>query len=216
MFFVVRRGHTLIEVMVAIAILTVVVVFISADMMNLQSADSSTDRSVEVAGADYLLGVMKSDAGFWQNGNDWSSGPSDTCLSPLGPYTDAGPSPAPSWHDMPSPPSGCDPYPFSDVGGPQPIASGGTPAPPIGNEIQYMWNASEHGDDPFAADLTVWVRRDASSPTFEYHAIRYEYPSQNTPTPGPTISPTGSPSPGSPPPSHGPPTPPPSPTPIGI
>jgi hypothetical protein len=223
-----RRGQTVAEVLMAIAVLSVVVVFITADLMNLARSDSATDRTLEISSANYFLGVMKSDPGFWST--DWSGGPTEPCLAPLGPYTDTGPSPSPSWHALPAPPAGCPAYPFSDAGGPQPIASGESPAPAVGNTVEYMWNASEHQGDPFAADLTVWVRRDDSSPSFEYHAIRYEYPSTQTPTPEPSASPTGTPSPGpsitpgspppsqqphSPPPTHSP-TPKPSPTPIGI
>ena len=225
-----RSGHTLIEVMVAIAILTVVLVFVTMDMTNIASSDSATDRTIEISSANYLLGVIKSDPKFWDT--DWSSGPSEPCLAPLGPYTDSGPSPNPSWHAMPSPPAGCAAYPFTDQGDPQPVPSGATPAPPVGDEVEYMWNASEHQGDPFAADLTVWVRRDESSPAFVYHAIRYEYPSSSTPTPEPSASsgtptptpcptncvptptPTPKPTP-KPTPSHSP-TPKPSPTPIGI
>src|SRR5215472_16756805 len=74
-------------------------------------------------------------------------------------------------------PAECPP-PFTDQGGPQSYAANGlTGSPvPVGNTIQYMWNASVHAADTNAADLTVWVRRDSSAPVFVFHAIRYQYP----------------------------------------
>jgi prepilin-type N-terminal cleavage/methylation domain-containing protein len=222
-----RRGQTLAEVLVAIAILSVIVVFVTADLTNITQAANVTDRSIEISGANFLIGVMKSDPGFWTNGNDWSLGPSETCLAPLGAYTDTGPSPSPSWHTMPTPPFGCPAYPFTVGGQPPPDTNGSPPPAGVGNAIEYMWNASEHQGDPFVADLTVWVRRDDSSPWFEYHSLRYESPSSSTPPPYPTPTPTpaGTPTPGGSPtppptprptPTTGPPTPTPSPTSIGI
>ena len=85
-----------------------------------------------------------------------------------------------------------------------------------------MWNASRHGTDPWAADLTVWVHRQGA-PVMEFHSIRYEYPGANVPT-APPVSPTpGGPTPTPPPPTPSPrptpsraPTPSPSPTGIGV
>jgi pilin/secretion family protein with methylation motif len=215
-----HRGQTLAEVLVAIGILSVIVVFVTADLSNVARLDHATDRSVEVSAANFLLGVLKSDANFWQK--DWNSGPSDACLAPLGPFTDTGPSPSPNWHPMPQAPPNCPAYPFTEAGAPQSYPSGGTMAPAIGNTIQYMWNVSEHGTDPWAADLTVWVRRDEGAPIFAYHAIRYQYPNAYEPSPIGTVTPTPSPTPTrspqptpSPKPSR-PPTPTPSPTPIGV
>jgi len=179
--------------------------------------DTATDRSIETSAAGFLLGVMKSDQNFWTE--PWSVGPPD-CLSPLGGFTDAGPSPSPDWHAMPTAPPGCDPMPFSDDGGPQQPSGGGV-APPVGDRVEYMWNASHHNGDPWAADLTVWVKRE-TGPVMEFHSIRYEYPSLQTPTPIPSGSPTPPPSPpASSTPSPGPtqsqpPTPSPSPTAIGV
>jgi hypothetical protein len=191
-----RRAQTLVEVIVAIALLSVIVVMITADLTNITKADSAADRSIEISSANFLLGVMKADPGFWHGPNggiDWSTGPDDSCYGTLGPYTDSGPSPSPSWHTIPSPQPNCS-FPFSDAGAPQqgePNPS--TSAAPVGDLVQYMWNASEHNGDSNAADLTVWVRRDAGSPIYEYHAIRYTsppeaLPSGATPPPSPPAS----------------------------
>ena len=214
-----HRGQTLIEVLVAIALLSVLFVFISGDLTNVLQMDRATDRSLETSAAGFLLGVMKQDQDFWND--PWSAGPTNACLAPLGGFTDPGPSPSPDWHAMPTAPPGCPAMPFSDDGGPQPAPSGGGIAPPVGDKVEYMWNASPHGTDPWAADLTVWVRREGS-PAMEFHSIRYEYPGSATPTPIPT-GPTPTPPPSSPPPTPTPgptqspqPTPSPSPTGIGV
>lgn len=225
-----RRGMTLIEVLIAIALITIIFVFITGDLTNLTNTGRVADRTIEISASDYLLGVMKSDPNFWQT--DWQTGPGQQCLAALGPYTDAGPGPNATWHSMPSPAAGCSPLPFTDQGAPQPVASNATPAPPVGDTIQYMWNVAEHQGDPFAADLVVWVRRDASSPFVEYHSLRYEWPGSNTPTPTPaptpttpppTSTPTSCPNCTPPPPTPTPkptpphsPTPKPSPTPVGV
>ena len=206
------------EVLVAILILSVIFVFVSGDLTNLLRVDTATDRSVETGAANFLLGVMKSDQTFWTN--PWSQGPNDPCLAPLGGFTDAGPGPSSDWHDMPTAPPGlnCPSMPYTDEGGPQSEPTTGGLAAPVGNRVKYMWNASRHGSDPWAADLTVWVKRDGAPAILEFHAIRYEYPG-STPTPGPSGG--GSPPPSGPPgsPSPGPtqqPTPSPSPTGIGV
>jgi hypothetical protein len=188
-----RRAQTLIEVMVAIALLSVIVVMITADLTNITKTDSAADRSIEISGANYLLGVMKSDTAFWtggpNNGVDWNTGPTDHCYSELGGYTDQGPSPSPSWHSMPSPPPGCS-LPFTDAGAPQQgQPNPGASTSPVGDTVQYLWSAQEHNGDHNAADLTVWVRRDAGAPIYEYHAIRYTSPPAGVPT-GPTPTPT--------------------------
>jgi len=180
-----RRAQTLVEVIVAIALLSVIVVMITADLTNITKADSAADRTIEISSANFLLGVMKADPGFWNggpgNGVDWNIGPQDpNCYAILGPYTDTGPSPSPTsspnWHPMPSPQPACA-MPFTDQGAPQQGQPGlGQSPAPVGDTVQYMWNASEHNGDPNAADLTVWIRRDSSAPVFEYHSIRYSSP----------------------------------------
>lgn len=188
-----RRAQTLIEVLVAIALLAVIVVMITGDLTNITKTDSAADRSIEISSASFLLGVMKSDENFWtgsaSGGVDWNTGPSDTCYSDLGPYTDPGPSPSPNWHTMPTPQPNCAPA-FQDQGAPQQgEPDPGSSAAPVGDVVQYMWNAQFHNGDTNAADLTVWVRRDPGAPVYEYHAIRYTSPAANapsggTPTPG--------------------------------
>src|SRR5215469_10902334 len=116
-----RRAQTLVEVIFAIAILSVIVVLITGDLTNLTKTDSAADRSIEISAANFLLGVMKSDPGFWSNGpsggNDWGLGPDGKCYSDLGPYTDTGPSPSPSstptWHNIPTAQPDCM-LPFTD------------------------------------------------------------------------------------------------------
>lgn len=192
----VGRAQTLVEVIVAIALLSVIVVMLTGDLTNVRKTDSAADRSIEISAANFLLGVMKADPGFWTGSNggvDWNVGPDDpTCYAVLGPYTDPGPgnlaSPSPTWHSMPSPSPTC-PLPFTDAGAPQQgQPNPGASTSPVGDTIQYMWNAKEHNGDPNAADLTVWVRRDDGAPVYEYHAIRYTSPPAKAPT-GPTPSP---------------------------
>jgi len=190
-----RRAQTLVEVIVAIALLSVIVVMITADLTNITKADSAADRSIEISAANFLLGVMKGDPGFWtgspSGGIDWAGGPTDTCYSVLGPYTDEGPSTDSKWHSIPAPAPNCTPLPFTDPGAPQQGAPGpGASAAPVGDQVQYKWNAREHNGDTNSADLTVWVRRDPGSPVFEYHAIRYTSPEASQPTGTPTMQPS--------------------------
>jgi len=189
-----RRAQTLVEVLFAIAILSVIVVMITGDLTNITKTDSAADRSIEISAANFLIGVMKSDPGFWtagaNGGNDWGAGPDGKCYSELGPYTDSGPSPSPSseptWHDFPTPQPDCM-LPFTDAGAPQQGEPGVNASPaPVGDTVQYMWNASEHNGDPYAADLTVWVRRDPDAPVYEYHAIRYTSPLPPAPSGSPS------------------------------
>jgi hypothetical protein len=171
------RAQTLAELLIAIALLSIIVVFITGDLTNITQADAAGDRSIEISAANFLLGVMKSDPTFWSNGNDWGSGSGDQCYNGLGPYDDPGPSDPTRWRTIPLAPPAvpCAPLPFTDPGAPQqgqPSNGSG----PVGDIVQYQWSAQEHNNDPDQADLTVWVRRDAGSPVFEYHSIRYTSP----------------------------------------
>lgn len=186
------RAQTLAEVLVAIALLAIIVVFITGDLTNVTQADAAGDRSIEISAANFLIGVMKSDPNFWNNGsgNDWGSGSGNACYTDLGPYTDPGPSDPSGWHTVPlaSPAPPCVPLPFTDAGAPQQ----GQPtdgSAPVGDVVQYQWSAEYHNNDTTEADLTVWVRRDASSPVFEYHSIRYT-------SPGPSATGSGGKGPG--------------------
>jgi prepilin-type N-terminal cleavage/methylation domain-containing protein len=214
------RGQTLIEVLIALLILTVLFVFVSGDLAAITSGDSAADQTLEISAANYYLGIMKSDPNFWAT--DWGTGQNDPCGNQLFPYIDVYPSPpatpAPDqWHQF------------------QYCSTDGAFKDPNGQPetFQYMWNATPDTNDPlYQADLTIWIRRDAASKVFEYHGIRYRTPTLQTPppyptaTPAPTGSPTTPPSPTpkpsatprptpKPTPSH-PPTPKPSPTPIGV
>ncbi len=196
------------EVLIALVVLTLIFVFVSGDVMAISHGDKATDQSLEITAANYYLGFMKADPAFWSP--DWSTGPVDACDDQLPPYTDSYPSPPAqaNWHDYaycPQAPAFTNPAPNASP-----------------ESVQYMWNVTQRPDDLNVADLTVWIRRDAGSPIFEYHGLRYLTPSVQTatpyPTPTPTSSPTGPPSP-TPTPSptiKPPPTPTPSPTPIGV
>jgi hypothetical protein len=208
-----RRGHTLIEVLMALLMMTVIFVFITGDMMAISHQDKATDQTVEIAGANYYLGIVKSDPGFWLP--DWGTGPQDACGDQLPPYTDAYPSPPaqPQWHDF----LFCEHAPaFVDP-------NSSSPAPIT---MQYMWNVAQR-PDVNAADLTVWIRKDGSSPVYEYHALRYHVPqvippspystgASPSPSPEESASPPGSPTPGPSPTPTRPPTPTPSPTGWGV
>lgn len=206
-----QRGYSLIEVLVALVILTVIFVFVTGDMTAISHQDKAADQTIEISAANYFLGFMKSDSNFWAP--DWGTGPSDLCKNPLGPYTDTYPSPPaqPAWRDFVY----CDQEPA--------FAEPGPSASPLA--FQYMWSASQRVGNTDAADLTVWVRRDASSPIFEYHALRYRsasvnpptpYPPSPTPNPSPTTPPSPGPSPSPHPTPSRPPTPTPTPPPFGI
>lgn len=200
-------------------IMTIIFVFISGDMMAISHEDKATDETVEIAAANYYLGIMKSDPAFWTNiGNN--AGPVDACNNNLPPYVDTFPTPPaqPTWHN----------FQFCALAPAFEDPNAASPAPLA---IQYMWSAAPRDNDN-AADLIVWIRRDGSSPVFEYHGLRYRspglespipYPTETpsprgspTPTPSPTVRPSVSPTPTHAPTPTPPPTPTPSPTPVGV
>jgi prepilin-type N-terminal cleavage/methylation domain-containing protein len=206
-----RRGQTLIEVLVAMVVLTILFVFVTGDLMAVSHGDKATDQTVEIAAANYYLGIMNGDPEFWDHVGT-GSGPTDPCGQSLPSYTDSFPSPpaVPNWNQFQycaAAPAFISPQ---DESSPQPIT------------IEYMWSAAIRPSDSNAADLTIWIRRDGSAPVAEYHALRYRSPSLESPTPYPTPTPSASPSssptiaPSPRPTPSRPPTPTPSPTPIGI
>jgi prepilin-type N-terminal cleavage/methylation domain-containing protein len=210
-----RRGTTLIEVLVAIALLLIIFLFITSDLIQASQAENqSATRTESVEAANYLMGVMRTDGQFWSGpgGNDWASPPlgNDPCGNPYPPYTDD--INAPTWHPAPAcTPSGNTPGIFPDM-----VGSNQT--------FQYMWNAQHQGGDPNAAQLTVWVQVDEGGRTnvYELNSTRGNIfaqpsPTGTLPTPTPKPKPSSS-QPASPPSSPSPPGSPsakPSPTPKG-
>ena len=222
-----RRGTTLIEVLVAIALLLIIFLFITSDLIQSSQAENmSATRTESMDAANYLLGVMRTDSNFWGSGtsvNDWATGPggSDPCGNGWPPYTDDINSP--TWHPAPAcTPSGSNPGIFPDMVGTQ--------------TFQYMWNAQNQGGSTGVAQLTVWVQVEEGGRlnVYELNSSRGDITPQAsnkpvippTQTPQPTKPPTPTPTPGSttPPPTStpkptpsakgsGPPTPPPTPTP---
>jgi hypothetical protein len=200
------RGQTLLEILIAVSVMTIIFLFIAETLIaSSRTLNQNAENSTEIAAANYYLGLMKSDSGFWENFT--SGGPVDICGNTLTPYDDSFPSPpaSPDWH--PAPACSADPVPQGD------------PNHSI-SRVDYMWSASPNPNNGFAQDLTVWVKTSDATGDHVYvtRSIRYEDPAPGlppTPTPGPSGSPPVSPPPHSPtpPPTTGPS---PSPTPIGI
>jgi hypothetical protein len=137
------------EVYVAIALLLLIFLSISGDLIQSSWAENvSATRSESMDAANFLLDVMRSDPNFWNGpgGNDWAIGPggNDPCgVNTYPPYTDD--INAPTWHPAPAcTPSGSNPGVFPDLVG-----------APV---FQYMWDAQEQQGDPDLAQLTVWVQ----------------------------------------------------------
>jgi prepilin-type N-terminal cleavage/methylation domain-containing protein len=220
------RGTTLIEILVAVALLLIIFLFITADLMQSSRAENvDATRSASISAANYLMGVMQNDSTFWQS--DWTTGPGgdDPCNNPWPPYTDNITSP--TWHPAPAcTPNASSPGLFPELAG---LASP--------NAFAYMWNAQVQAGDPDAAQLTVWVQMNENgNDVYELHSTRTNIhppaspagikpppatacptncttptpvpphsPPPDTPTPKPSASPTTTPKP----------TPKPSPSPVG-
>ncbi len=207
-----RRGTTLVEVLVAVALLTIIFLFITSDLLQASQAENvSATRTESMDAANYLLGVMRTDQNFWSGagGNDWAAPGlgNDPCGNAFPPYTDK--ITAPTWHPAPAcTPNGSNPGIFPDMVGQQ--------------TFQYMWNAQNQGGSPTTAQLTVWVQVEEGGRVnvYELNSTKGNIHVQPTntpvlPTPTPKVTtppPTHTPTP--PPPSHTP-TPPPTPTPSG-
>jgi prepilin-type N-terminal cleavage/methylation domain-containing protein len=189
---VLRRGTTLIEVLVAIALLLIIFLFITSDLIQSSQAENvSATRTESMNAANYLLGIMRTDNGFWGNGavlDDWATGPggSDPCGNPFPPYTDN--INAPTWHPAPAcTPSGSNPGLFPDMVGDQ--------------SFQYMWNAQDQPGSNGVAQLTVWVQVEEGGRTnvYELNSSRGNISAQptNTPIKPPTPTPPATPTPSS-------------------
>ncbi|HEY5094065.1 MAG TPA: prepilin-type N-terminal cleavage/methylation domain-containing protein [Candidatus Eremiobacteraceae bacterium] len=199
-----QRGTTLLEVLVAITLLTLVFLLVSQDMIATSAAQSDAASStVAVGEGNYLLSQMQNDSNFWSEVNPAPS------MTPGSGFNDCG-TPVPSYNDSYTKPA--------------PGATDGNAWHVPGNEIQchgstnslaYMWSASIRGSDTHAADITVWVN--SGEGVYEVHGMKKDDPQPLVaasppllPTPKPTITPTPAPSaPTTPTP---PPTPKPSPT----
>jgi type II secretory pathway pseudopilin PulG len=187
------RGTTLVEILVAVALLLIVFLFVTGDLIQSSQAENvSATRSESMDAANFLLGVMRSDPNFWST--DWNIGPAgqDPCGNNYPPYTDDITSP--NWHPAPA----CTPAPGIQGAFPDMV---GTPV------FQYMWNAQEQGADPYLAQLTVWVQVQEGGRVnvYELNSTRSNIltevanspvlPTKQPPTPTPTPSPTVAPSP---------------------
>src|SRR5579872_4896090 len=84
-----KRGTTLVEVLIAMALMLLIFLFLTADLIQSSQAENlASNHSGTVAAANYLLGVMRTDSNFW---GDWASGPSapaEPCGGTWAPYTD--------------------------------------------------------------------------------------------------------------------------------
>ena len=205
-----RRGTTLIEVLVAIALLLIIFLFITSDLIQSSQAENvAATRTESMDAANYLLGVMRTDSTFWSGpgGNDWSSPHGqDPCGNTYPPYTDSITSP--TWHQAPAcVASGPNPGIFPDLVG-----------VPV---FQYMWNAQDQAGDPGLAQLTVWVQVQEGGRlnVYELNSSRADItaiptnPADVASPPGPNSPPPASPTPKPPPTPTPSPTPKPSPTP---
>src|ERR1700680_4248822 len=78
-----QRGSTLFEVLVAIALLTLVFLLVSQDMIATVNAQGQAGtNSVAVSQANYLLSVAQSDSNFWSSAPSWSGfTPAAACSS---------------------------------------------------------------------------------------------------------------------------------------
>ena len=196
------RGTTLVEILIAVALMLLIFLFLTADLIQSSQAQnlaSNHTQTIRVANA--LLGVMKGDQDFWKS-PDWSQGPqggaeTDPCLNAYPPYTDTMSVPSPSWHPVCA-------AAFTELAG-------------AGVQAQYLWNAQVQAGDANVAQLTIWVmtNENGRNDVYELHETRANTApapvwSAVLPPASPTAPPT-SPVPTTPPPS-GTPTPKPSPT----
>jgi type II secretory pathway pseudopilin PulG len=199
------RGITLIEVLVAIALLVLVFLFVAENMIASSWAESkAAQRTANISSANYLLAILHGDPTLWSKYPDT---PKDACGNSMTPVDDSGP-PGGTWHAPPA----CN------------------LAPQVLQGVQYQWMQTTPNLD--ASEVTIWVQSTIGGKVdrYELHSFTHQTPTfktLQTPPPSPSIvpstpppstpppsphSPTPSPSPTSPPPS----TPPPTATPIGV
>lgn len=191
-----KRGTTLVEVLIAMALMLLVFLFLTADLIQSSQAENlASNHTGTIAAADYLLAVVKNDSFFWKPGH-WAAGPgSDPCKTAWAGYTDD--ITKPTWHPM--------------CGLIFPEATAGSA------HFNYMWNAQLQAGDPNVAQVTMWVETDEGGRQ-DIFALRTSK-TQNAPQAAnspvvPTNPPPTSPPPTTPPPSGTPkPTPSPKPSP---
>ncbi len=104
------RGISLLEVLIAVSILTIIFLFIAQSLVaSSRTLNLDASNSTEIAAANYYLGLMKSDANFWQDqsGGFTTGGAVDVCGNQLAPYDDVYPSPpaTPGWRRIRPTPS---------------------------------------------------------------------------------------------------------------
>ena len=140
-----QRGTTLLEVLVAVTLLTLVFLLVSQDMIATSVAQSDAASStVAVGEGNYLLSQMQNDSNFWSEVNPAPSstpgmGQND-CGTPVPAYSDTYTKPAPgatdgnAWHTP----------------GVEIQCHGST------NSLPYLWAATVRNNDTHAADISVW------------------------------------------------------------
>ncbi len=195
-----QRGTTLLEVLVAVTLLTLVFLLVSQDMIATVGAQSQAgSNSVAVSEANYLLSTVQNDASNFWNYSNWSNyAPAATCGSfPVmnGAYVKPPPN-GPDTNDWQTLPSSCG-----------------------NNNLEFMWAATQNPNDTNAATIQIWVKTGTApdAQVYELNGLNANQPpALNYGTappisPLPTATPTPKPSP-TPTPSKAP-TPTPSPTP---
>src|SRR5579872_4718586 len=140
------RGNTLLEVLVAVALLLLIFLFVTEDLIGSSDAENvSATHSEADSAANYFVGVMHQDPNFWSAG-EWASGngQNDPCGNPWPAYNDSILNPG-GWHPGPA----CTPGPgvegaFPDLIGVQ--------------SFEFKWLAKTQAGDPRTAELTTWVK----------------------------------------------------------
>ncbi|HLJ84974.1 MAG TPA: prepilin-type N-terminal cleavage/methylation domain-containing protein [Candidatus Eremiobacteraceae bacterium] len=187
-----QRGMTLLEVLVAVTLLTLVFLLVSQDMIATVGAQSQAgSNSVAVSEANYLLSTVQNDSGNFWNYSNWSNyAPAASCGTfPVmnGSYVKPPPN-GPDTNNWQALPSGCG-----------------------NNNLEFMWAATQSPTDTNAANIQIWVKTGTSpnSQVYELTGLNANQPSglnygtappisplpTATPTPTPSGTPKPSPSP---------------------
>ena len=179
-----QRGSTLFEVMVAIALLTLVFLLVSQDMIATVNAQGQAGtNSVAVSQANYLLSVVQADSG----GNFWSSGPPWSGYSPT---ASCGAMPQMNGSYVKPPPNGPDTNPWQAL----PTNCGN-------NNLEFMWAATQSPTDTNAANIQIWVKtangvyESTGMAARQPPGLNYGTAPTKSPTPKPSPTPTPSPTP---------------------
>src|SRR5579872_5865355 len=132
-----KRGTTLVEVLIAVALMTLIFLFLTFDLLRSTQAGSlASNHTQTMTAANYLYSIVKGDPNFWTP--DWGAGPGqDPCKNSFAPYTDS--ILTPTWHPL------CTAT-FPELAG-------------SGVHAAYMWNAQLTAD-PNVATVTIWVETD--------------------------------------------------------